>query len=833
MAQPNPTSRWRRNRSTPIKINEATQPAPTPSVPPPDKPLPKLERSASRMSLFSLFSKPKVERARGHIEVGLAVPLVPQQIPKAAPVSIPQSAARSNNSPPAVQQVHPSRSNSAPRPTSMKPTGAKKLPDDWSPPPLFQAYPQSIKHATIQTSGSSPDVLLRTQSQRKQHDLLRERMDSHRDLTTTLENSAEIKKLEKNHKRLLSTSMLTLSTEMTSKIFVLVTSGYVLQYSVDGPFDRLPEKALQLGKESAAFACDLIPGKHWVLQISQSALEDGTVTLGPKNSLLGRFTRLQGTSVRRTATSLLLVLESAEEMDQWMSAVRKEIDNLGGMKAREEPIRESMEASSEKQSLDSGNPSHRFLVQRDPKRVSKIAPVDSPLQSQYSGSPKIVASDWEGSRSEKTVSITDSSSVHSSRYNAARKSVEVSSVVTTPVTQVQYSLDQPQARSRHSYISITTSASGSGTRDTSRNSSPAPASPLEEYTLADKEPPRNAKALRPFQMSSGNPAGRRSMHILPVTNEDSSLSASASVTPQRHSIYGPASPSTGYSGQDLVIPKLSVPAPMPAPALAPASDLVSQASLATRPVRYSITPQPRYGVRSSSAPPVRFSTVLDPAQASGRPQSTASTLLRGGTVTPRPRNRTSQSPKPFMKPFPVRPQAQHMEERLAAPRRISSLGPAPAPIPLGIVGNRSVTMPVRPPSVQSNSSINLDSMKPLPQSQTLRRPASVQIRSDPAPFLSSSRPAHGPARASTPSFVPNKRQSATPTISVYPSPSIPVLRQQAEQEAVFQLELAYQRSMPAMGLPPPAPPPTMPLPRPPPSMPLPRPPIAPPRAIAV
>lgn len=50
--------------------------------------------------------------------------------------------------------------------------------------------------------------------------------------------------------------------EWTRKIFILVTSGYLLQYASAGSFDRVPEKMMKLGKDSVAFASDAIPGKH-------------------------------------------------------------------------------------------------------------------------------------------------------------------------------------------------------------------------------------------------------------------------------------------------------------------------------------------------------------------------------------------------------------------------------------------------------------------------------------------------------------------------------------------------------------------------------------------
>ncbi len=220
------TSRWRRNRSA-VNLLQVAQSTPPPSDTTPNKSQPKLERAPSKMSLFSLFSRPKVEKARGHTEAGLDVPTPaqpePEPEPQPVPPSRPKSALRLTPAP-SVQQPARSRSSQMFRPMSLKPPSVKSQPGTWDPPPLFQAYAQAVKHATVQSCVSAPDVLLRTQSQRRQHDLMRERMDSHRDLSATLEQGEA--KLQKSHKRLISNSVLHPSTtQLTNKIFVLTTSG--------------------------------------------------------------------------------------------------------------------------------------------------------------------------------------------------------------------------------------------------------------------------------------------------------------------------------------------------------------------------------------------------------------------------------------------------------------------------------------------------------------------------------------------------------------------------------------------------------------------------------
>jgi hypothetical protein len=859
------SSRWRFGRST-TNLHEPTRSASITSRTPSTAPSKQLERVSSKISLFNLFSKPKVEKARGHTEVGLAVPMRPQTPPKpTAPVSIPKSSLRQNPSPPAQQTIR-ARSSQMFR-QSMRPIAQHKEFGNWDPPPLFQAFPQSLKHATVQACVFAPEVLMRTQSQRQQAESLRERMDTARELATITENGPETMRLEKTHKRLMSNSVLKPPTpELVNKIYILVTAGYVLQYAGEGTFDRLPEKVLQLGKESAAFACDLIPGKHWVLQISSHATDDGTFETGPKNSLLARL-RTQNATLRKSATSFLLVLESAEEMDEWMTVVRKEIDTLGGMKAKDDYARASSSTDDSGGKNSTETTSHRYRVARDPHAPSRIAP---PIEPHHSSSPKIFASEWETNGNEQRASSTDASNMQTSRYANDRPSVEMSSVASTPVSQHQIQLDQLRGRSRYSFMSTATSVSGAGTRNTSRDSSPAPQSPFkEEFSSGDPEPLRSAMSLRSFHMNPNNSMSsrRRSMQPLPITNEDLPQAADTTPKSKRHSLYSPTSPTVPELGKPFTIASAvptngesavteaeAVPAttrrtadvarsPPQVKSYFPTQADVEDAAPVREdsPVRFN---SPIYSApprREVISPPPKESAPVPPPPGQRRPSLGASPwptsgpapLYASSNVDFRARRRTSASPKPFLRPLPVRPQAQHGDSSTIVSRRQSSLTPtsAPAPLPLGIIVNRSVTMPVRPASAASTPSPRvLNSAQP---SNALRRPSSVQVRSaDPAPFLSS-RPVR--AIASTPSFVPGRRMSNAPAPSPVhqSSPSIDALRQQALAQHNDQKTLATRRSIAAIGLPPPAPPPTMPLPppprnfsspTPPPTMPLPHPP---------
>ncbi|CAK7202454.1 hypothetical protein SEUCBS139899_005177 [Sporothrix eucalyptigena] len=231
----------------------------------------------------------------------------------------------------------------------------------WDPPPLFQAYPQAIKHAQLPICTTSIDILMRLQAASNGASTDSSLGDSAEDRQIA-EKSAE--KPKRRHRRNASGSSMKL--EWVSKIYVLVTSGYLLQYSAEGSFDRLPEKILPISRDSAAFASDLIPGRHWVLRVCASMDADGLQT-NDSRSIFSRFP-FRGNE-RRHASTFLMVFEGAEEMESWITILRREIEQLGGKKH----LSETGKPKVEQIAVDSRfQVSQRTLVVRDPERFSRI-----------------------------------------------------------------------------------------------------------------------------------------------------------------------------------------------------------------------------------------------------------------------------------------------------------------------------------------------------------------------------------------------------------------------------------------------------------------------------
>lgn len=229
----------------------------------------------------------------------------------------------------------------------------------WDPPPLFQAYPQAVKHATLRAPLLSAEAVLRLHVSRNAS------ANSSSESYPSDSNPSKFHK-EKRLKRHTAAEVLS-KGEWTHKVFIMITSGYFLQYAGDGNFDRLPEKIMPLTTESAAFASDAIPGQPYVLQVSQVSDDQGTLDKEASRSMLKKLGLR--TEMRRSTSTFLLVLESPEEMSAWLAAVRKEIQVMGGKtyKPDEFQIRDPQDFLPVLQQ----RPSQRYLVKRDPNRFSE------------------------------------------------------------------------------------------------------------------------------------------------------------------------------------------------------------------------------------------------------------------------------------------------------------------------------------------------------------------------------------------------------------------------------------------------------------------------------
>lgn len=259
--------------------------------------------------------------------------------------------------------------------TSTKPPGKKPSARDlgWKPPPLFQAYPQAVKHGTLPAPTRSADAILRVHATSKGGGPRDEESTgaglSQQKQETPEAHVARLKKENKEKKHMRSVSETISKTDWTEKIYVVTTSGYILQYAGEGKHDRLPEKMLLLGPKSVAFASDAIPGKHWVLQVSQDPQAESTTTNSAADTPRPLLARLgfHRSYTRRLTQSFLLVFTDPDELSSWLLTVRAQIETRGGKKYVSERV---FDDGMEQQLRP--KVSARQLVKKDPNRVSSL-----------------------------------------------------------------------------------------------------------------------------------------------------------------------------------------------------------------------------------------------------------------------------------------------------------------------------------------------------------------------------------------------------------------------------------------------------------------------------
>lgn len=525
-----------------------------------------------------------------------------------------------------VQGTRQKKSHSAGKKAAPTAKGSQKS-TNWDPPPLFQAYPQALRHAHIPACKHSADTILRMNEKRNA------REDPNQEVLLEDESGRSTEKKKKHHRR----NSLS-HGDWTTKVYVLVTSGYLLQYTGEGSFDRLPEKVLHLGKDSVAFASDAIPGRHWVLRVAQTM--EPTAAPTESRSLFSRIPFRPGE--RRHASNFLMVFEGAEDMDGWISVLRKEIEALGGKKH----LSETGKPKAEDDELQlKAQVSQRTLVVRDPDRFSRpINPQDLTWQHRQSMSQETVEA-----RSPVTVVESEATPEHSPDDIST-----TNSFVSHDGRQLENLRDSAGAN-RFSYIS-----SGQRTIITSAGSSPACsptrdsfASNVDELSLRDSAP-APAPEARPRPNAAAISDRRQSMqHMSPF------IDSKVASTHRPHSTYVPAPMDDAVaSSYSPTTPNFSVP------------HAVSR--------RYSLAkPPPSEGAGPASSPSLL--SPEQPVQTGYAPRAISRRCPPAGLGMSRPLSIVADQPSPIpeIEP-PTRPATSYMDHPPnAEPAVTVSVSPPP------------------------------------------------------------------------------------------------------------------------------------------------------------
>ncbi|KAK3056807.1 hypothetical protein LTR09_002600 [Extremus antarcticus] len=856
------------------------------------------------MSLFNLFSRPKVEKQRGYGERGFEAPppLPAKDLRKTAStpnlLHVQQEQANESSThlpPPSPAATAPLKSKS--RLKFAETTKPNKRTGPFTPPPLFQAYPQSMKDGCIEVSTMSVEAA------------------THKSKGWKADAAAESSSIDTKRSRSALKHVANGGSghELPQKIFVLVTSGYLLQYAESGPSNRLPEKILHLSKDSAAFASDLLPGKHYVLQVSQAVNQEGGLVANSGNIFfkLG----LRSAAARRMTSSFLLVMPSAKEMESWMTAIRREIVALGGKQLDADPVRPTTRDPASALREIKKTPSHRYQVKRNPSKVERLT---SPSQDAAS-SPSALAED---NTSDSDTATIDNIEIEASKLGEDAKDAttreralsdvpSMSSSTAPSVEQSQLnnirSSESNSVRTSHTSHAGTLSSPAANSQPSSVAGSPPTERPLKEAIAetGERTSPQkpNPRSLASYSMNwrrSGVPlALQKSGTLPPVLNMSPGTPKFAVIE---------ESPVTGRNspGSTNPSPKKSLTAVRSEPNLHSVSRIDSKReSKASSPppvpsVPSAVTtspPRPESTTESLPSGSIRSSDIAQNRRISLQPLATQSTATKQAPVRTLDANRGKRIS--FSMPLKVNPSGIHSQPSSAgtsrrssqlhepdaagdtpavhilaakvdAPPRTSnsqrlSVSPSTAPLgtptprsryslippPITITAITSPVMPTRPPPSPINGHLTSALTRAQSDVAPLRRPTSLQVRSDMAPFLSSVRNSQTgqidaraiPIRGMKPSRSANNVaalathhenaegfRSTTPKVPEEADQAMPLperamspLPPRAGSRTSIRKGLKTRSSLPELdfgipvvGLGPPAPPPSAPLPPPPP-----------------
>lgn len=727
----------------------------------------KIGRRESRLGLRSIFGRnknggvpngptsPRLSKAsRESLTQGIPYhtlapgkPTVRSQVSRPLSTTLEDPQPEDNPSPPAEL---PRRKTG---PTSNKSRGGAT---SWDTTPLHKAYPQAARYSTLPAATVPADLILRNH----------ERKVAEASAADDGDQEKSKRKSKRNRSGTISES------EWTTKTYLLLATGYLLEYASEGPFDRQPEKVLRLSRNSAAFASDLIPGRHWVLQVASAMGSEGNSA----ESRTGFFSRLpfRGGD-KRSVANMLLVFEKAEDMDEWLASLRRTVETLGGKKV----LSETGKPKTEHTSTLREQTSQRTLVVRDSDRYSRSTGSHSWGQ------------DYE--RRESDASFVPSEATR-------EQSMDGMSATNSIVSQDGQQLDSLRSSANR----LSCISSGQRTMVTSAGSSPACSPTAESFPSSSEESQRRHldissvdSRLRPNASAIAD--RRKSMQTMSPFVEEPATAPERPVRPQSTMVSG-LSPNFSVPSSSSRRFSTRVNTDSPPPPLSPPRELeVPSRSMSKRPPTALRISRP-------------LSMVMDqPSPRENIPERPAT--RHGETATPeepelvplppsRPASRTqhTRTPTPMIGPSGgPRSMNKHI-----SPRRLSSMGA------LREHSIDSPTVAIDPPKLRpflpQNRDLNPEkcrsSIDTYDRTNVLASPSSrVTKRASMLPFI--------PDQSASNAMLSQPPPAPPPSI---PLPPVPKATGRSRPTSNAHA-LLNRRSMPQLAEgPPPAPPPTCALP---------------------
>ena len=128
------------------------------------------------------------------------------------------------------------------------------------------------------------------------------------------------------------------SVALAPKSIILSDDGCLLQYPLEGASNRTPERVLQLGPKSIAVASDILPGRHWVLNVSSNSNSPELAVDRLLRSPRPTFGFRGRSEQHKRAQGLLIAFNDDTMFNDWLVAIRTEIEALGGLEYDPDPI---------------------------------------------------------------------------------------------------------------------------------------------------------------------------------------------------------------------------------------------------------------------------------------------------------------------------------------------------------------------------------------------------------------------------------------------------------------------------------------------------------------
>ncbi|QIX00881.1 hypothetical protein AMS68_006398 [Peltaster fructicola] len=789
--------------------NDDASTTPSPAM----KTTPTVQPRRSTTSLFNLFSKPKVEKARGY---GGEVP-APHDKP-----SPPLKSALKTSGPPirpasTIKEAAPRTASAlSVRPNLGQSTQAEKStdakPGAWMPPPLFQAFAQSVKHGLAEVSTSAvtdKEAPARPKSSKEKE--RRHSMES--------DNSASTNKTALTMKG-------SINSDVPQKIIILLESGHLLQYEQHGSTNRLPEKVLQLCQDSAAMTCHVASSKQHAMRVIQSVAQK-TFSLAHTFSRLTR----RSASSKRDASSLILIFAESQQMEEWMQAVRskiaelcqpvgikdspvqRKVDSVIGDVARLSPAIPSPPPPTEKEIVPARLPTI-------PDERASLAPQSPPPRKSSFDDLDDGTTDRKGSLEvleEEAEKLVSGSKVPAQDISEDKRSSEAPSFASSSTTTGdQHTLNNLRNSFRMSYLS-------NGTSLTSRSSSLISEPSSNAISL---EHGNDSTVKSPYRsLSSYQPSKRRSqMAASPTSRPISELPPNASLLGQVTSTVEPSVSASPTKPAPVIARPPSVPNfqsltaqpdVLVTPSRKEATPPILEEDERPESIVADLPPPSTWSLKTSSknrhsfvGPPLterqlkRMSSApamatVSTQQPSRRASQTFRLPLKINPDTPATRpplrnksNRNTFSPdaaahesKVFTLEAKVDPRTQRMsmgpatyssaEMRARSAQRLS-LFPSPLLSQDASIDDRRRTL------LNTTTAVSPDAI-PVRRA-SLQRPTSLQVRTDRAPFVSS-------IRNSIHAEPLNEKISSTPSPGSTSAPPIRSLKPSRSSSAISSMQV--------------------------------------------